>query len=76
MTQATIHTTSCGRYVVSASEAGIDNRVCRSLREAYDLLGAKRIRTAQLAQRVAFDEMVGQPASEDVSYLTLPIPRG
>ena len=75
MNTATIHTTSCGRYVVSASAAGIDNRVCRSLGEAYDVLRAKRIRSAVLAQRVAFDEMVGQPISEDVSYLTLPIPQ-
>jgi hypothetical protein len=72
--QATIHTTSCSRYVIVAPECGIDHQVCRSLREAYDVLRGKRITTAEMAQRVVFDEMIGQPADETVTYSLINIP--
>ncbi len=72
--EATIHTTSCSRYVVVAPHVGIDHKVCRSLREAYDILRGKRIRSAVMAQRVVFDEMIGQPHDEDVSYRVINIP--
>ena len=72
--QATIHTTSCSRYVVVAPDIGIDHKVCRSLSEAYDDLRRKRIQSAVMAQRVVFDEMIGQPHDEDVSYRVVNIP--
>lgn len=72
--EATIHTTSCSRYVIVAPESGIDHRVCRSLREAYDVLRSKRIRSAAMAQRVVFDEMIGQPQDETVTYSKISIP--
>ena len=72
--QATIHTTSCSRYVVVAPKIGIKHKVCRSLREAYDVLRSKRVRSAVMAQRVVFDEMIGQPDDETVSYRVINIP--
>ena len=73
-TQATIHTTSCSRYVVVAPDIGLEHKVCRSLREAYDVLRSKRVRQAVMAQRVVFDEMIGQPQDETVSYRVINIP--
>lgn len=72
--EATIHTTSCSRYVVVAPKVGLDHKVCRSLREAYDVLRNKRVRSAVMAQRVVFDEMIGQPVDETVSYRVINIP--
>ena len=72
--EATIHTTSCSRYVVVAPDRGIEHQVCRSLREAYDVLRSKRIRFAEMAQRVVFDEMIGQPRDETVTYSRIEIP--
>jgi hypothetical protein len=74
MQSATIHTTACGRYVVSADGTGRKKIVCRSLGEAYDILRDRRIATAVLAQRVAADEMIGQPSEDAVSRLELPVP--
>jgi hypothetical protein len=48
--------------------------VCRSLHEAYGILRRKRIGIAQLAQRIAFDEMIGLPSEQNVSYQSLPVP--
>ena len=72
--EATIHTTSCSRYVVVAPDIGIDHKVCRSLLEAYDVLRGTQIRSALMAQRVVFDEMIGQPEDETVSYRLINIP--
>ena len=72
--EVTIHTTACGRYVISGPKAGSENIVCRSLHEAYGILRRKRIGKAQLAQRVAFDEMIGLPAEQNLSYQSLPVP--
>ena len=72
--EATIHTTSCSRYVIVAPEVGLDHKVCRSMREAYDVLRGKRVRSAVVAQRVVFDEMIGQPHDESVSYRVINIP--
>ena len=72
--EATIHTTSCSRYVVVAPKRGIEHQVCNSLRQAYDVLRQKRIRSAVMAQRVVFDEMIGQPNDEAVTYRVVNVP--
>ncbi len=72
--EVTIHNTACGRYVISGSEVGPENIVCRSLHEAYEILRRKRIGNAQFAQRIAFDEMIGLPTERNLSYQRLPIP--
>jgi len=73
---AIVHTTMCHRYVVDLRDDRVRPTVCRSLQQVYDLLQARAIRQAVLAQRTSYDEMVGQPASEGVSFLPLPVPRG
>ena len=67
MQPAVVHTTSCGRYVVSFKPDGRDNVTCRSMRQAKDLLKRRGVKEAVLAQRVVFDEMIGQPEDEQVS---------
>ena len=69
MPAATVHTTSCGRYIVSIEQRGDTsaNFTCRSLQEARDILRRNRIRNATFAQRLPFDEMIGQPIDEGVS---------
>ena len=70
MPTATIHTTSCGRYVVQvdAPRQKLLTVVCRSLREARDAASSRGARDAVFAQRVVFDEMIGLPADETVTY--------
>lgn len=72
---ATIHSTNCSSYVVSLTgHDPLDTVSCRSLQEAYDLLRRNRIRHAVLAQRIPFDEVLGAPMNDDVSYMPVVVP--
>ena len=74
MLSAVVHTTSCGRYVVSFDAVGADNVTCLSMREAKDVMKRRGVQTATLAQRVVFDEMIGQPEDEQVSWAPIKLP--
>ncbi len=67
--------TPCHRYRVELqTEDASAPQLCRSLTEVYDLLRDQKVERAVLAQRTSYDEMVGQPAEEGMTFLDLPIP--
>ena len=68
---AVVHTTSCGRYVVSFDADGSDNVTCISMRQAKDVLRRRGVKEASFAQRVVFDEMIGQPEDEAVTLVPI-----
>jgi hypothetical protein len=73
---ATIHSTGCGQYVVSINrgDRGHHSFACYSLQQAYEALRKEGVASAQLTQRVAYDEMVGQASAEGVSVISLAVP--
>lgn len=75
MSAPIVFATPCHRYRVELQKTESEQpHLCRSLAEVYDLLREQHISRAVLAQRTSYDEMIGQPAEEGVSYLTLPVP--
>ena len=71
---AIIHSTNCHSYVVSITGKPDDDRVCRSLQEAYDLLRSQGVREAALAQRIPADEIAGARMESGLSYMPIRVP--